>query len=72
VDKKQEDALREIAAFGQLQGDNNWIKVKPAHTVEIDGVRYVSEEHHIEETTFLIEEIRKLAKLIESNRLFDK
>lgn len=40
----------------------SWIKVKRAKPVEIDGVKYVTEEHHIEETTFLIEEVRKLAK----------
>lgn len=40
----------------------NWIKVKQAKSVEIDGQMWVTEEHHIEETTFLIDEVRKLAK----------
>ena len=40
----------------------SWIKVKRAKAVEIDGQKWVTEEHHIEETTFLIEEVRKLAK----------
>ena len=43
----------------------SWIKVKRAKPVEIDGQKWVSEEHHIEETSFLIDEVRKLAKEIE-------
>lgn len=42
-----------------------WIKVKRAKAVEIDGEKYVPEQHHIEETNFLIEEVRKLAKEID-------
>lgn len=42
-----------------------WIKVKRATPIEIDGNRYISEQHHVEETTFLIEEIRKLAKHVD-------
>lgn len=42
-----------------------WIKVKRAVPVEIDGTKYVSEEHHIEETSFLIDEVRRLAKIID-------
>lgn len=40
----------------------SWIKVKRAKPVEIDGQMWVTEEHHIEETNFLIDEVRKLAK----------
>jgi hypothetical protein len=43
----------------------NWIKNR-AKLVEIGGNKYVSEEHYIAETTFLIEEIRKLAKWIKT------
>lgn len=42
-----------------------WIKVKRAKAVEIDGERYVPEQHHIEETSFLLDEVRKLAKEID-------
>tara|TARA_R110000824_G_scaffold8450_4_gene38509 strand:+ start:8435 stop:8623 length:189 start_codon:yes stop_codon:yes gene_type:complete len=38
-----------------------WIKVKREESVLIDGIKYVTEKHHVEETTFLINEIRKLA-----------
>ena len=40
----------------------SWIKVKRAKPIKLHGEMYVTEEHHIEETTFLIEEVRKLAK----------
>ncbi len=45
-----------------------WIKVKKEDPVEIDGVKYVTEQHHIEETQFLINEIRKLSEKYDENQ----
>ncbi len=45
-----------------------WIRVPRSVPVELDGQRYVSEQHHIEETVFLIEEVRKLARQIDELR----
>jgi hypothetical protein len=46
-----------------------WIKVKRAEAKwagDIDpATKVVPEEHHVEETTFLIEEVRKLAKRVD-------
>lgn len=42
-----------------------WIKVKRAKAVEISDKKYVPEEHHVEETSFLIKEIKKLAAIID-------
>lgn len=52
-------------SLSEHYADYKWIKVKRTTTVEIDGEKYVPEQHHIEETNFLIEEIRKLAKQID-------
>jgi len=43
----------------------SWIKVQRSKPVDVNGTPHVSEAHHIEETTFLIEEIRKLAARID-------
>ena len=45
---------------------HDWIKFKRAKAVEISGKKYVSEKHHIEETSFLIEEIKKLVSIIDN------
>ena len=42
-----------------------WIKVKRVNPIEIAGIKYVPEQHHIDETSFLIEEIRRLAKQVD-------
>jgi hypothetical protein len=50
----------------------SWIKVKRAKAVPAgecpSDEKVVSEAHHIEETTFLIEEVRKLAAQLEAAR----
>lgn len=47
-----------------------WIKVKRATAQRAGDVdpstKVVSEEHHVEETSFLIEEIKKLAKKLDT------
>lgn len=43
----------------------NWIKVKRAKSIDIDGTMYVPETHHIEEVSFMIEEIKKLAAKVD-------
>lgn len=43
----------------------SWILVKKAETVEVGGVKYVPEDHHIDETTFLINEVIKLARMLD-------
>lgn len=48
--------------------DYRWIKVPRSKPVEIDGEKYVTEEHHITETQFLIAEIRKLAEQMDDLR----
>lgn len=45
-----------------------WIKVPRARPVEIDGISYVPEEHHVAETEFLIAEVRKLAAEVDHLR----
>ena len=42
-----------------------WIKIPRSQPCEFDGQKYVSEDHHIQETSFLIEEVRSLAKRID-------
>lgn len=43
----------------------SWIKVKRSKPIDVDGVPHVSEAHHVEETTFLIDEVRKLAARVD-------
>lgn len=43
----------------------SWIKVKRSKPVEIEGCSYVTEGHHVQETTFLIDKIRELALRID-------
>jgi len=44
-----------------------WIKVKQAKLFVLDGEKYVPEKHHVTETSFLIEEIHKLARLLDES-----
>lgn len=48
----------------------DWIKVKKTEPITIDGKKYVSEKHHIEECEFLIKEIRKLASIVDKKNAF--
>jgi hypothetical protein len=52
----------------------SWIPTSKYKPIEIDGVKFIPEDHHVGETMFLINEIRKLAKLIdelEENQYFE-
>ena len=43
-----------------------WIKVKRERAVTIDGVKYVTEAHHVAETEFLISRVRELAAKVDT------
>lgn len=45
-----------------------WIAVKRGFPVELNGVNFVYEDHHIAETSFLIDKVRELAKVIDTLR----
>lgn len=50
--------------------DYSWIKVPRGKTIWAGDLspseKVVTEKHHIDETSFLIEEVRKLAKVIQT------
>jgi hypothetical protein len=43
-----------------------WIKVKREAPTLIEGKKFVSEEHHIAETNFLVQKVRELAQQLDS------
>eukprot|EP00467_Chlorarachnion_reptans_P014636 CAMPEP_0114531064 /NCGR_PEP_ID=MMETSP0109-20121206/25828_1 /TAXON_ID=29199 /ORGANISM="Chlorarachnion reptans, Strain CCCM449" /LENGTH=64 /DNA_ID=CAMNT_0001713827 /DNA_START=407 /DNA_END=601 /DNA_ORIENTATION=+ len=50
-----------------MKGGNviGWLQVRQEKPITINGKRYVSEEHHIKESSYLIKTIRELAQRID-------
>lgn len=62
---------RGVDNFDEILNSYKWIKVKrfnPDNYSTLEDKYKAFEEHHIEETSFLIDKVRELAKIIKENK----
>mmetsp|Transcript_32006 Transcript_32006/g.44636 ORF Transcript_32006/g.44636 Transcript_32006/m.44636 type:complete len:263 (-) Transcript_32006:168-956(-) len=71
LDAGKHQSSSSSSSFAKKYKGHKWIKVKREKPVEINGRLYISEDHHIKETSFLIDTIRRLAAKLDEFKAHD-